>query len=61
MLNKVIDYIKKVYIEMRKVAWPTRSELTNSTTVVIIISAVVALIVFVLDLIFRGTLGLIIK
>ncbi|HEC78655.1 MAG TPA: preprotein translocase subunit SecE [candidate division WOR-3 bacterium] len=58
MINKVIDYLKKVYMEMRKVTWPTRKELTNSTIVVIIISAIVALIIFVLDTIFSNVLRL---
>ncbi|KPK70066.1 hypothetical protein AMJ87_09420 [candidate division WOR_3 bacterium SM23_60] len=59
VINKIIDYIKQVYNEMRKVTWPTRSELINSTIVVIIISAIVALIIFVLDLLFSNVLQLI--
>jgi preprotein translocase subunit SecE len=61
MLNKILDYIKKVYLEMRKVTWPTRSEVTNSTIVVIIISAIVAVIIFALDTLFTSVLGLIIR
>jgi len=59
VINKIIDYIKQVYNEMRKVTWPTRSELINSTIVVIIISAIVAVIIFVLDLLFSTVLQLI--
>lgn len=59
MVQKIIDYVKKVYLEMRKVTWPTRKELINSTIVVVIISAIVALIVFVLDTIFSNLLQLI--
>ncbi len=59
MINKIIDYIKQVYNEMRKVTWPTRSELINSTIVVIIISAIVAVIIFVLDTLFSNVLQLI--
>ncbi|KPJ70515.1 hypothetical protein AMJ52_09875 [candidate division TA06 bacterium DG_78] len=61
MLEKVINYIKKVYLEMRKVTWPTRNDLVNSTIVVIVISAIVAVIVFVLDTIFTSVLGIILK
>jgi preprotein translocase subunit SecE len=61
VLEKVITYIKKVYLEMRKVTWPTRNELVNSTIVVIVISAIVAAIVFVLDTIFTTVLGIILK
>ncbi|MCK4673447.1 preprotein translocase subunit SecE [candidate division WOR-3 bacterium] len=46
---------------MRKVTWPTRSELINSTIVVIVISAIVALIIFALDTIFSNVLHLILR
>jgi preprotein translocase subunit SecE len=61
MLNKTRDYIKNVYYEMRKVTWPTRSEITNSTIVVVVISMIVAVIIFALDTIFTTVLGLIIR
>jgi preprotein translocase subunit SecE len=46
---------------MRKVTWPTRTELINSTIVVIVISAIVAVIIFVLDTIFANALTLILR
>jgi preprotein translocase subunit SecE len=61
MLNKIKDYIINVYYEMRKVTWPTRSEVTNSTVVVVVISIIVAVIIFALDTIFTTMLGLIIQ
>jgi len=61
MLNKLVDYIKKVYIEMRKVTWPTRSEVTNSTIVVVMISVLVAVIIFALDTFFTTILGFVIR
>jgi len=61
VLNRIIEYIKKVYTEMRKVTWPTRSELINSTIVVIVISVIVASIIFVLDLIFSNALTVILR
>ncbi|TET61391.1 MAG: preprotein translocase subunit SecE [Candidatus Stahlbacteria bacterium] len=61
MIKKTIDYIRKIYTEMRKVTWPTRSELINSTIVVIVISGIVALIIFALDTIFSNVLHLILR
>ncbi|UCD05605.1 MAG: preprotein translocase subunit SecE [candidate division WOR-3 bacterium] len=61
MLNKIRDYIKNVYYEMRKVTWPTRSEVTNSTIVVVVISFIVAVIIFALDTVFTTVLGLILQ
>jgi len=61
VIKKTLDYLKKIYIEMCKVTWPTRSELINSTIVVIIISAIVAVIIYIFDLIFSNGLALIVK
>ena len=61
MVNKIGDYIKKIYMEMRKVTWPTRSELVNSTIVVIVISAIVAVIIFTLDTLFSNVLTLLVR
>ena len=59
LIQKIIEYIKQVYNEMRKVTWPTRSELVNATIVVVVISAITAMIIFVLDLIFSNILQMI--
>ena len=40
--------------ELKKVTWPTRKELVNSTGAVIIIVIITAVIVFCLDLAFRN-------
>lgn len=61
MVNKVVNYLKHIYLEMRKVSWPTRNELVNSTVVVVVISAIVAVIIFMLDTIFSGFLGFIMR
>ena len=61
MINKIIEYIKNVYLEMKRVSWPTRSELANSTVIVILVSAFVALLIFVLDRIFTALLGIVIR
>ncbi|OQA07222.1 MAG: preprotein translocase subunit SecE [Bacteroidetes bacterium ADurb.Bin397] len=48
---KIINYIKEAYSELvHKVSWPSRSELTNSSVVVLIASIIIALIVWVMDL-----------
>ena len=61
VIKKILDNIKKIYTEMRKVTWPTRSELINSTIVVIIISAIVAVIIYIFDRFFSTMLHLILK
>ena len=56
-----MDYVKSVYVEMRKVTWPSRSELVSSTVVVIALSIIVAVIIFLMDTIFSTVLGLIVR
>jgi preprotein translocase subunit SecE len=61
VIKKILDYIRKVYTEMRKVTWPTRKELINSTIVVIVISGIVAIIIFIMDTIFSNILSMLLK
>ena len=46
------QFLHEVNVEMRKVAWPTRSETINYSTVVFITVAILMVLIFVLDLIF---------
>lgn len=59
--NKMKNYFKGVKAEYRKVVWPTRKELFNYTWVVIALSALTALIVWILDLGIHKLLSLIVK
>jgi preprotein translocase subunit SecE len=61
VIKRLIDYVKSVYIEMRKVTWPTRNELVSSTVVVIALSVIVAVIIFIMDRVFSLGLGLILR
>lgn len=45
-------FLRQVLAELRKVIWPTRSELINYTTVVIIFVVVMALILAAYDFVF---------
>ena len=58
--SKAGIYFKGVKAEMRKVIWPSKKELINYTGMVIIISAIVAITVAVLDLVINSLLKLII-
>ena len=41
-LSRAQDFIREVLIEFRKVTWPSRQELLNSTAVVIVVTVVLA-------------------
>lgn len=48
--NRLTD-IKESYNELvNKVSWPTKSELANSTIVVMVASIIAALVIWVIDL-----------
>ena len=48
---KVIQFIKEARVELKKVSWPTRKELIDSTKVVLITSFLLASFIGVIDLI----------
>ena len=49
MFGKLSKFLKEVKVEMGKVSWPTREELISSTTVVIVVSLIFAVIIGTLD------------
>ncbi|MDO8600321.1 MAG: preprotein translocase subunit SecE [bacterium] len=56
MLEKLINFLRDVRVEMKKVTWPTRSQAINYTIVVILISVGVALFLGALDALFTFVL-----
>ncbi len=56
-MAKVGNYIKESYEELvHKVSWPTWAELQNSAIVVSIASLIIALVVFLMDMMFKTAL-----
>jgi len=54
MFKKFIDYCKVCYDELaHKTTWPTRKELTHSAVVVLSASLVIAIVVFLMDTVFK--------
>lgn len=49
-MNKFIQYLKDVRSEMAKVSWPSREEITGATTLVVILSIIVAICIKIFDL-----------
>jgi preprotein translocase subunit SecE len=42
VIGRVREFVLEVMAEFRKVTWPTRQELANSTVVVIVVTVVLA-------------------
>ena len=49
MIKKAKKFLEDVRVEMKKVVWPEREQLINSTVVVIVISALFTLFIFFAD------------
>jgi len=49
MFNKIAKFLTDVQAEMSKVAWPTRQELINSTTIVAVVSILFTIYIFSAD------------
>jgi preprotein translocase subunit SecE len=41
-VTRIREFVQDVLVEFRKVTWPSRQELINSTTVVIVVTVVLA-------------------
>ena len=41
-VTRTREFVKEVMVEFRKVTWPSRQELLNSTAVVIVVTVVLA-------------------
>jgi len=52
-MNKVIDYFKSSYAEMRKVSWPTKKQTINYSLLVIALSIGTAIFFVILDYVFN--------
>ena len=50
MLTRIKEFAQDVLVEFRKVTWPSRPELINSTTVVIVVTVVLAFFLGAVDI-----------
>ncbi len=50
MIDKIKQFFDDVQKELKKVSWPEREQLINSTFVVIVISALFTIFIYVADL-----------
>lgn len=49
MKEKIINFFQDVVKEMKKVTWPTKAELFESTKVVIVVCLILATFTYVID------------
>lgn len=56
MKEKIIGFFEDVVKEMKKVTWPTKEELKESTTVVIVVCLVISAFTYVIDMLINQVL-----
>ena len=61
IFNKVNNFIKEAIAELRKVIWPTKKDLKNSTFVVISTIIIASLFIGLIDIFFTKVLTLFMK
>ena len=59
-MRKFINYLKESYAELtKKVSWPTWDKLQNSAIVVMVASAILAVVIFAIDYVIEAVMKLI--
>jgi preprotein translocase subunit SecE len=59
MVGKIKGFVNEVVKEMKKVSWPTREQLKESTVVVIATTLIITAIVYVIDFLMSGAVNII--
>jgi len=57
MYERAIDFLREVKAELTKVNWPSQSELTGSTTVVIVLTIILSVFVGFIDFMLSALLS----
>ena len=58
MIKKFINYCKACYDELaHKVTWPSYKELTQSAVVVLSASLIIAVVVWLMDVVFKAVMS----
>ncbi len=61
MFEKVKQFLKEVKTELKKVSWPSRRQVIDSTTVVLVTVGVVGLFLWLVDVGLQHLVSLIIR
>lgn len=59
MFTRIRNFIDGVIFEMKKVSWPSWEELKGSTIVVLVLSLILAVFLFIVDLVLSRIVNII--
>ena len=58
MFKTIVNYCKSCYDELsHKTTWPTRKELTQSAVLVLTASLIIAVVVWLMDVVFKAVMS----
>jgi preprotein translocase subunit SecE len=49
MFRKMINYVASAWTELKKVSWPSRTEMMESARIILVLMVVLAIAVFAVD------------
>jgi preprotein translocase subunit SecE len=58
--NAIVRYLRETWFEVRRVSWPTRSEATNLTIIVVLVTVFLALVLGFIDWVYSQVFGLLV-
>ncbi len=61
MFEKIMQFLKEVRTEIKKVSWPSRKQVVGSTTVVLVTVGLMGLFLWMVDIGLQNLIGLIIR
>jgi preprotein translocase subunit SecE len=61
MIAKVQSFVLEVVAELKKVSWPTRHEVLEATWLVLLSSAILAVLIGVIDFVLSKIIGVIFR
>jgi preprotein translocase subunit SecE len=56
--NRIIQYFRDTWFEVKRTSWPTRSEAVNLTIIVVAVTTFLAIVLGLLDWLFSTGFGL---
>ena len=60
LFGGIAKFVRDTKNELKKVVWPSKADVKTNTLVVLVVVAIAAVVMIVLDAVFGGILGLII-
>ena len=61
MFGRIKNFFKEVKIELKKVVFPSRDEVVGSTKIVVVLTIIIAVFLYSIDLILSTLVGMLLK